>query len=55
MKKRITPKQAASASQLDRWQIAVQRLMGAMADEDYTAVHRGLSALLRSMHKAEQR
>ena len=56
MKTQVTkPKQAASASQLDKWQIAVQRMMGSMADEDYPTVATGLYRLLRSMRNAERR
>ena len=55
MKKVTKPKQAASARELDRWQITVQRIMGAMADEDYASARAQLDALLRSMRRAEQR
>lgn len=55
MKKRTKPKQAASASQLDKWQVTVQRISGAMADEDYLMARALLATLLRSMRRAERR
>ena len=47
--------QAASASQLDRWQIAIARIRHAMNNEDYTQVTALLDTLLRSMIRAERR
>jgi len=56
MKKKVTkPKQAASARELDRWQITVQRISGAMVDGRHLDARVLLAALLRSMRRAERR
>ena len=55
MKKVTKPKQAASASQLDKWQITVQRISGAMVDGRHMDARVLLAALLRSMRRAERR
>ena len=54
-KTRTKPTQAASASQLDKWQITVQRISGAMVDGRHLDARVLIAALLRSMRRAERR
>ena len=56
MSKKITkPKQAASASELDRWQVLVLRTQGLMVDGSYLQARALLATLLLSMRRTERR
>jgi hypothetical protein len=55
MKTVTKPKQAASARQLDRWQLAVQAAIHALDMAHDRQCRRRLVMLYRSMQKAERR
>lgn len=53
--KKVTPKQAASASVLDKWQLAVSAVLSDLRGGRITEAETRLDKLYASMQRAERR